>query len=611
MNNALRPILFILFIVSLISPLSAQNYRSEQINSVRYFQIKGDKLICTDSVCLKINERNGDIDAQIAIPYSKGETVDVLYAYIKDKNGLTVRKLKKSEIKTQSYINDISLYEDDFIKMFELKHNNYPYTIHYAVKITKSKFLQITALSLLYERSLVKEGKVVVETTPNTPIKYKQQHMEEPERQEKNGIIKYTWKYHYVPLQNIEINADYNTAEIPQLTIVPLHYKYGEKGSWESWQTFGNWIFRLNKGRDILPESEKRKVMQLIAGISDNKEKAAILYRYLQQSTRYINVTIDIGGLQSYPAEYVCTNRYGDCKALSNYMLALLKYADIPAYYTLINSGRNYPEIDENFPFQAFNHAILTIPFDSDTIFLETTNKNIPFGYVPTSIQGKKALMISENNTRFITLPIKKAAEVSCSRNIYVRNNSVQLNSTQRGGNYEDFNFLNAHLNKTITDKYLRNNILPIGAYQLTNYDFHITSPDSAQIDLNAQLKMENVINKYDNNIIITPFAILLPKYEYPTNRILGVQINIPTYYKDTIIYELGSGITKIPENIEINTPFGFYNLRFELASNKFIVYKTILLYAGKYNLNKYEEFYAFMQAIISNENKKLYLTTL
>ena len=128
MNNALRPILFILFIVSLISPLSAQNYRSEQINSVRYFQIKGDKLICTDSVCLKINERNGDIDAQIAIPYSKGETVDVLYAYIKDKNGLTVRKLKKSEIKTQSYINDISLYEDDFIKMFELKHNNYPYT---------------------------------------------------------------------------------------------------------------------------------------------------------------------------------------------------------------------------------------------------------------------------------------------------------------------------------------------------------------------------------------------------------------------------------------------------------------------------------------------------
>jgi len=611
MNKVLKIILLLLLISNPLSHLSAQNYRSEQIKSVHYFQLKGDKLIRTDSVCLKINERNGDKDAQIAIYYSKGETVDIVYAYIKDKNGITVRELKKNEIKTQSYIDDISFYDDALIKTFELKHNSYPYTIHYAVRVTKPKFFQAIAFSLLYVKNLVKDGKIVVETTPDMPVKYKQQQMEEPEVLGKNGIIKYIWKYDYAPPQNTEINADYNTAKIPQLIVVPLHFKYGEKGSWKNWQTFGNWIHRLNKGRDILPESEKRKVDQLIAGVSDNKKKAAILYRYLQKNTRYVNVTIDIGGFQTYPAEYVCTNRYGDCKALSNYMQALLKYAGIPSYYTLIHAGESYFEVDENFPSQVFNHAILTIPFVSDTVFLENTNKNIPFGYVPTGIQGKKALMVTENNSRLITLPGKKTADIACSRNIHIKNNIVQLKSTQRGINYEIFNDINATINQAIADQYIRNNILSTGAYHLVDYEFLVMNPDSAQIGLKAQLKMENIINKYNNNVVISPFPISLPKYEHPANRTLGIEIDIPTYYKDTISYELSEIITKLPENIEINTRFGLYSLSFEHIGNKFIVYKTILIYAGKYARDEYEEFYAFMQAVLNNENKKLYLTTL
>jgi len=603
--------ILLLFFVSTLQLVLAQNYRSEQLKSAHHFQVKGNKLIRIDSVCLKINERNGDKDAQIGIYYSKGETVDILYAYIKDKNGIIVRELKKSDIKTQSYISDISLYDDAFIKTFELKHNSYPYTIHYAVRVTKPKFFQITAFSLLHEKNLVKDGKIVVETTSNMPIKYKQQHMEEPEVLEKNGIIKYIWKYDYAPAQNIEVNADYNISKIPQLIVVPLHFKYGEKGSWENWQTFGNWVHRLNKGRDILPESEKRKVNQLIAGVSDNKKKAAILYRYLQKNTRYINVTIDIGGFQTYPAEYVYTNRYGDCKALSNYMQALLKHAGIPSYYTLIYSGKSHIEVDENFPSQVFNHAILTVPFGSDTVFLENTNKNIPFGYIPTSIQGKRALMITENNSRLITLPSKEIPDVACSRHIHVKNNTSLLKSIQRGRNYERFNEINAAINQTITDQYIRNNILPTGAYYLVNYNFFITDPDSAQIDLKAQLAMENIVNKYNNNVVISSFPILLPKYEHPTSRMFGIEINIPTYYKDTIIYELDWDITKIPEDIAINTPFGIYRLNFEHVGNKFIVYKTILIYNGKYARDEYEEFYTFMQAIFNNENRKLYLTAL
>jgi len=76
-----------------------------------------------------------------------------------------------------------------------------------------------------------------------------------------------------------------------------------------------------------LPDNIKKEVHELTDNLKDVRQKVYVLYDFLQKNTHYINVSLGIGGWQPFPADYVAIKRYGDCKALSNYMVALLKEA--------------------------------------------------------------------------------------------------------------------------------------------------------------------------------------------------------------------------------------------------------------------------------------------
>lgn len=341
----------ILYLTLLLTPYIAicQTPTSEIIRHVSYIQLKEDKLIEEDTVVLQINERMGDHDAEINIVYSKGDKISIGDAWIEDMSGNIIRKLRNKDIKDQSYISYMSFYEDNYTKSFELKHNVYPYRIVYSYKRTYSKYINVAGVNCINERLSVKSGKIVLETSSDRPIKWKQENTAPPSIDTVENIIRYTWNYSYS--SNLpESNSLVSSLKAPTITVIPLAYKYGVQGSTESWQSFGNWIFRLNKDRDKLTETEQIKINSLVSGVNNDIDKVKILYKYLQDYTRYINVKIDVGGMQTYPASYVCTNKYGDCKALTNYMLSMLKFIGIKSYYTVVQAGDKVVDIDESFP---------------------------------------------------------------------------------------------------------------------------------------------------------------------------------------------------------------------------------------------------------------------
>lgn len=612
----MRLILTSFFLILLLDSLTADEIPpSEIINSVSYRQIKDGKLTINDTIVILINNRDGDGNAEIQIPYSKGDKLSIGDAWIEDMGGNIIRKLKGKEILDRSSISEISLYEDDFVKEFELKHNQYPYKIVYSYKLTLNKFIYVASYDYRGKRQKIRNEKVIVETTEDQPIKFRQKNIDQPTKEIIPKGIRYIWQFGYEP-QEREVNPSVNNSKAPLLEIVPINFVYGVSGNSENWQTFGNWIYRLNIHKDNLPESETKKIDELLKDVKNDKEKARILYHYLQDYNRYINVKLNVGGLQTQSAEYVATNRYGDCKALTNYMQAILKYAGIKSYYTLINLEDRVEDIDPDFASQVFNHAILTIPFGNDTTFLECTSNNLPFGYIHSSIQNRKALCINENNSRLIFVPASTPKDALCNRSIKtVLNNDnsgmTKILITRRGEEYEEANYLSTNINKNTIDKYMRNSILT-GSFDLINFNFVKAPRDSAYIQLEAECRMHSIYKKFGNNISVTPYSYKVPFYENPDKRTQDVQIDYPQYYTDSLVYEIPDAtINKIPSNTQIITPYGHYFLQFESKDNQLTVYRSMLIKAGNYPLADYAKFHEFIQTLRNLENKNYYIEVL
>jgi len=447
-----------------------------------------------------------------------------------------------------------------------------------------------------------------VDVPKNYPIKYRQKVINEPQITTGETSVQYVWTGSY---QALKKETDVGEIDkLPEITVLPLTFKYGEKGSWDSWTSFGDWVALLNRNMDVLPLSEQQKIDRLLSGITGKKEKARILYKYLQDYTRYVNVKIDVGGLKTYPASYVSENKYGDCKALSNYMKSMLAYVGIPSYYTLIRAGSRSGDIDKSFPYQAFNHVIVTVPLENDTVFLECTSKNIPFGYLGTFTQNRDAFMIIPAGcSRFIHTPALTDKEVLCKRIIRIDgNNNGEIEMTCRGEEYEE---ITGYSNETeLMDKYVRTQLLSDISSNVYKWELSGSGKEKPEVTLKAIVKLQNPVKKYGNNLVLPNLPYDLPALETPEKRTQNAQIYFPVFRRDSIYYKLnGNSIARLPDPVNIQTEQGYYRMNCTLTNDdNILVTKELLIKSGIRTMAEYADFYNFITSVRNAEKKNIYL---
>ncbi len=61
-------------------------------------------------------------------------------------------------------------------------------------------------------------------------------------------------------------------------------------------------------------------------------------------------------------------------------MISILKAAGIKAYPVLVELGEQKIPLIEEFPSNQFDHVIVIVPGDKDTIWLECTSQEYPAG---------------------------------------------------------------------------------------------------------------------------------------------------------------------------------------------------------------------------------------
>jgi hypothetical protein len=164
------------------------------------------------------------------------------------------------------------------------------------------------------------------------------------------------------------------------------------------------------KDLNVLAGKEVKLVTDsLVKGITEPIEKAKTIYKWVQQSVRYIAFEEGMGGFIPRDPELVCSRRYGDCKDKAALLVSMLRYAGLTANFTWIGS-RQLPYKYSEVPLPITDdHMICALELNGKTIFLDATDSYIPFETPASHIQGKEAFIVTApDNYKIITVPVKE-----------------------------------------------------------------------------------------------------------------------------------------------------------------------------------------------------------
>lgn len=105
----------------------------------------------------------------------------------------------------------------------------------------------------------------------------------------------------------------------------------------------------------------------------DPKERAAAALRLVQQQVRYVLLAMDQGALVPATADQTWQRRYGDCKAKTALLLALLRELGIDAVPVAVNSVTG-DGIEKLLPgISAFNHVLIRATINGRAYWLDGT----------------------------------------------------------------------------------------------------------------------------------------------------------------------------------------------------------------------------------------------
>lgn len=552
----------------------------------------------------------------IQVWYDRSTTIEELEGRIYDANGEEIRELEESDIKDYAAFDDNTLYTDTRVRLASLYHHRYPYTVEFTYELSYDGFLNWPSWYSRLTHDPVQESRFEV-TFPGELRFWCNKDSLQPVVVTKGKIRTYRWEAHDLPYLGNDVGGDIeDISEI--VRIAPASFSLeGHAGNMRTWAEFGEWYAGLNKGRNNLPEAAIAEIRGLVKPTDDIKTKAETLYRYLQARTRYVSVQLGIGGWQPYDARYVHERRYGDCKALTNYMMALLEVSGVRGYPVLINNGNARLPMIEEFPSQQFNHVILCIPNGRDSLWLECTSQTIPFGHIGWSNEGRSALLISPDSGIIVKTP-RSAANQNTQR----RTGMVALSGngdahaeilTTVTGNQQDR--LRGGL-ETINVEERRRWILKdlqIPHVNLNSFSINGLESKESTLSLSVQLTIPRLATLSGSRQFLRPNLterVTSPPSNFAT-RLSPVRFAYAYHDVDSIYYRipLGFSVESLPASVSFAESFGSFKASTESLSDTAVIYRReLIILHPVIPASEYQVYRSFFSSIFRSDRAQAVL---
>lgn len=531
-----------------------------------------------------------------------------------DALGRTVRKLKRSELKYSEY-SGMSLASDAAAYYMEVHSPTYPYTVRYEYELTlKNGILGFPAfMPVSSSETALKKGVYTVSVPAGMQFGYKGLHVDDPVKTSADGRDVYRWTLENVPAVKAEPYAPPLFDLVPLVLTAPYEFEYEKtRGSMRDWASYGAWQCGLLEGRGELPEALKQEVRRRTDSLSTPREKVRALYDYLGQSTRYVSIQLGIGGQQPMTAGEVYTTKFGDCKALSNYLGAMLRECGIESHYVIIHTARRRMYPDFASPNQA-NHAILCVPLEGETLWLECTNTDVPFGYVHEDIAGHDAILFRDGKGELVTLPqyadslnrVVQHVELTLSEDGSAEGHVTERYTARR---YETMMGFPKKEPKKQADFLLSDLRIPmIRVDRITCEEDKSALPS---IEIGYDIASPKYVNISGSRcfLALTPFS----KSATYRDKERCNDIYRASGYEDVTVVKIrvpaSMQVESQPRPCSVTTPFGCYSLAIGVEGDTITVEQRTRMYAGTYSRDQFELYRDFISGRAKTFNANIVL---
>lgn len=584
-------------------------------DSISYHLISPGKAKLTRHKVVTILNHYGEEHAQMYVLYDKNSKVNSFSGEVLDKSGKRIRKIKKGDIKDKSLVGNYTLFQDDRYVGFEALNHSYPYSVVVDYEVTYDGIVSINRWMPVpgYKVSVEKSIFSIISEN-NQKVNFKQINLPVNCQTDNDGNqTVYRWEITNQTALEAEPYSPSVFDIFPVLWSTPEKFEYeGTLGEYKSWKSFGEWQWNLVKGKQEISDKTKNKIRELTKNAATDKEKAALVYKYFQDKTRYVSVQLGIGGWEPFSASVVDELGYGDCKALSNYMVALLEAVRIKSYYAVIGNGSSnikYPD----FPSMGqANHVIVCVPFSNDSTWLECTSQEYPFGYIGSGNNNRYALLITEEGGKLVKTP-----SLDKDVNLQIRNAEVTLDeqgnadavvSTEFSGlQFGNRNFLLTESKEEQKKWYLN------------DFDFNSPVLNSFEIQKNNEkpvlseklkIQLPGYSTLTGNRMFLTPN--LLNSFSRPPskaeNRRFPFERDFPYTDVDSVVFVIPDGFSleSAMDDVNVENEFGKYSTSVNLVEDRLVYVRKIEMNSGTWPADKYDDFRSFFSTIWKADNGKV-----
>jgi hypothetical protein len=577
------------------------------------------KIIESEKHIYTILNSNEEDLANYRTDYDKLTAINEVTGTLYNAQGNEIRHFRKKDMSDLPQQNE-AFVSDERMKTAGFSENTFPYTVAFEEEdVVTGTFMLPRWLPPRSIKMSVQVSRYVLTVPSDYKFNTKMINTDiKPVVTQKKDKIVYTWEIRNLPVMPYEAYGISSSFYNPMMLVAPADFEIeGYKGTLSSWKDYGKFYYALAKGRDVLPDDLKRQVHLLTDKLTDPYKKIAVLYDYLQNNTHYVLVMFGIGGWQPFDASYVAKNKYGDCKALSNFMVALLKEAGIKGYPVVINAGENEREFIADFPSHQSNHVICAVPVDKDTVWLECTSQSLPPGYLSGFTDNRYGLLFNEEGGFLVHTPaylikdnttrIRIKAVLDTEGNLLVKSQTGY-----RGLESDEIEKIVHDISKEDQLTYLKK-AFDLPTYTVNSFNYVVDNSNRIpNIDESLDISVTNYASVSGKRIFIRPNILNRSEIKFSDEKERRLDFEFPNEYSESDSLEMlippGYTTESKPKDVDLTTRFGKFEEKSEVKSDKIIYYRRFDHYAGRFPASSKDEVKGFYDTIYEADHAYIVL---